>query len=205
MIKVGLTGSIAVGKSLVCSFLKKGGCYVLDADVLAREVVEKGTPGLRRIIEEFGSGVLDAEGNLDRKVLGSIVFSDSVKRAKLNSIVHPLVIERQNQWFDEISKKDPAAIAVVEAALMIESGGWRRFDKLVVVWCKDEIQIERLMKRDKISRQQAQLKINSQLSQTEKRKFADYEIDTSDGIESVERQCNKLLKELKNSVSHQSG
>src|SRR6187549_512776 len=119
MLKVGLTGSIAVGKSFVCGVFRDLGCAVLDADQVARDVVEPGTVGLKRVVEEFGDSVLREDGSLDRPKLGSIVFADEEKRLLLNSIIHPLVFESQNAWLDEVEAKDPEAIAIVDAALMI--------------------------------------------------------------------------------------
>src|SRR5436190_6782242 len=141
MLKVGLTGSIAVGKSFVCECFRELGCHVLDADTTARKVVEPGTEGLRRIVDEFGGEVLHLTGELDRKKLASIVFDDEEKRNLLNSMVHPLVIEEQDRWLGECEKLDPNGIAIVDAALLIESGGYKRFDKIIVVWCEPEIQL----------------------------------------------------------------
>ena len=141
MWKIGLTGSIAVGKSYVCECLCELGCYVLDADKTARNVVEPGTKGLNEIVDAFGRDILLPTGRLDRKKLGAIVFADEKKRELLNSIVHPLVIASQDRWIKECEEIDPNGIAVIDAALMIESGGYARFDKLIVVWCEPAIQL----------------------------------------------------------------
>ncbi|HMJ07664.1 MAG TPA: dephospho-CoA kinase, partial [Pyrinomonadaceae bacterium] len=127
MLKVGLTGSIAVGKSFVCEVFRELGCVVLDADQTAREVVEPGTNGLSQVIAAFGTGILTETGALDRSKLGAIVFSDESKRLLLNSIVHPLVFESQDIWLREREAGSPNGIAIVDAALMIESGGYKRF------------------------------------------------------------------------------
>src|SRR5687768_13775369 len=129
MLKVGLTGSIAVGKSFVLAAFRELGADVLDADRVAREVVEPGTIGLARVIEAFDETILQPDGALDRAKLGSIVFADEEKRLLLNSIIHPLVFEVQNEWLSEQEARNPDGIAIVDAALMIESGGYRRFDK----------------------------------------------------------------------------
>src|SRR5688572_9151326 len=136
MLKVGLTGSIAVGKSHVLAVFGELGCHVLDADQTARDVVKPGTPGLARIVSEFGEGVLTPTGELDRVKMASIVFADEKMRLLLNSIVHPLVFEAQDRWLSERELEDPDGIAIVDAALMIESGGYRRFERLIVVWCE---------------------------------------------------------------------
>ena len=200
MLKVGLTGSIAVGKSFVCSVLRELGCHVLDADVTAREVVAKGTPGLAAIVREFGEGVLTEAGDLDRKKLGAIVFADKQKRELLNSIVHPLVIEAQDSWIDEVELSDPDGIAVIDAALMIESGGYKRFDKLIVVWCNSAIQLERLMRRDGLSESEAKERVAAQMPQDEKKKFADHLIDTSLGFDDTRAQVKDIVRRLKMST-----
>lgn len=197
MLKVGLTGSIAVGKSFVCEILRELGCHVLDADRAARDVVKKGAPGLQSITEHFGKEVLQPDGELDRARLGGIVFADPEKRQLLNRIVHPLVIEAQNEWLREIEGADPTGIAVIDAALMIESGGCRRFDKIIVVWCQPELQIERLMLRNNLSRRQARQRISAQMPQEEKKQFADYLIDTSEGFEETRKQTQRVYDQLK--------
>lgn len=199
MLKVGLTGSIAVGKSYVCEVLRGMGIDVLDADQTSREVVAKGTEGLSRIVEEFGSEVLAADGSLDRAKLGAIVFGDESKRLKLNAIVHPLVMAAQDAWLSEREAADPDGIAVIDAALMIESGGYKRFDKLVVVWCEDDVQKERLMKRNDLTEDEALKRIESQMSQEDKKSFADFLIDTTQGFESTRLQVEELVSQLRSS------
>jgi len=196
MLKVGLTGSIAVGKSFVCECFRELGCHVLDADTTARKVVEPGTEGLRRIVDEFGGEVLHLTGELDRKKLASIVFDDEEKRNLLNSMVHPLVIEEQDRWLGECEKLDPNGIAIVDAALLIESGGYKRFDKIIVVWCEPEIQLSRLIERDGLSEHDAEKRIAGQMGQEEKKRFADYLIDTSAGFEETRRQVVRIFEQL---------
>ncbi len=183
MLRVGLTGSIGVGKSFVASVFVELGCHVLDADQTAREVVMVGTPGLKALVDAFGEEILNADGTLDRKRLGAVIFADQSQRERLNHILHPFIIERQDEILNAWEAEDPDGIGIVDAALMIESGGYKRFDKLIVVHCRPEVQIERLMLRDKLSRDEALRRINSQMSQEEKQKFADYLIDTSDGFD----------------------
>jgi dephospho-CoA kinase len=197
MLKVGLTGSIAVGKSFVLETFRELGCHVLDADITAREVVRPGTPGLEAIVRSFGEEILLPDGSLDRKMLGSIVFADSDKRQLLNSIVHPLVIERQDEWLRARKRDDPTGIAVVDAALMIESGGYLRLDKLVVVWCRAEIQLERLMLRDSLSAEEAARRIAAQMPQDEKKSYADFLIDTSEGFDDTRRQTAEVFRQLR--------
>jgi dephospho-CoA kinase len=202
MLKVGLTGSIAVGKSFVLDVFRELGCHVLDADVTAREVVEPGTVGLAKIVENFGTDVLLSNGALNRSKLGGIVFANDDKRQLLNSIVHPLVIDRQNEWIKACEAADPDGIAIVDAALMIESGGYRRFDKLIVVWCRPEVQLERLMLRDHLSAEEAARRVAAQMSQEEKKSYADLLIDTSAGFEDARRQTIEIFEQLRVSSGH---
>jgi len=197
MLRVGLTGSIAVGKSFVLECFRDLGCHTLDADKTARDVVEKGTEGLELIVDEFGSDILLADGSLDRKKLGAIVFADEAKRKILNSIIHPRVFIKQNEWLVECEQTDPNGIAIVDAALMIESGGYKRFDKLIVVWCEADVQLERLIKRDGLTEADAAKRITAQMSQDEKRSFADFEIDTSGGFEDTRSQVEETFLALK--------
>lgn len=196
MLRVGLTGSIAAGKSFVSGVLAELGCRVLDADETARQVVEPGSPALREVIAGFGDSVIKSDGTLDRATLGAIVFADADKRARLNSILHPFIIAQQDERLREWEAVDPDGIAVVDAALMIESGGYKRFDKLIVVHCRADVQLERLMTRDKLNRAEAERRIAAQMPQEEKKKFADYLIDTSDGFESARRSAVEVYGKL---------
>lgn len=197
MLKVGLTGSIAVGKSFVCSVFRELGCHILDADMTAREVAAKGTAGYRRVIEEFGGGILRPDGAIDRKRLAEIVFADDEKRRSLEAIIHPLVIEAQNRWLRDVETADPSGTAIVDAALMIESGGYKRFDKLIVVWCRPEIQFQRLTKRDRLSAAEVNERIAAQMSQGEKKRFADYLIDTSGTFDETREQTIGVFEKLR--------
>lgn len=196
MLKVGLTGSIAVGKSAVCDVFRELGCHVIDADIIARDVVEPDTPGLRQIVENFGNEILKENGELDRAKLGSVVFADPEKRRLLNSIVHPLVFEAQNQWLVQREAEDPNGIAIVDAALMIESGGYKRFTKLIVVWCLPAIQLRRLTLRDNLSEAEANKRVAAQMPQDEKKQYADFLIDTSNGLEHTRAQVVEIHGEL---------
>lgn len=197
MLKVGLTGSIAVGKSFVCEVLRELGAFVLDADLTAREVVAKGSRGLAQIVEHFGVEVLTGDGELDRIKMGAIVFGDETKRLLLNSIVHPLVFEAQNRWLLERENENARGVAVIDAALMIESGGYKRFTKLVVVWCEPEIQLQRLMLRSNLSEAEALKRIGAQMPQDEKKRYADFLIDTSGGFETTRQQTTEVFEQLK--------
>ena len=189
-----------MGKSLVSGVLAELGCRVLDADETAREVVAPGSPALLEVIAKFSESVIKGDGTLDRVALGALVFADTGKRSILNSILHPYIIAQQDQRLREWEALDPDGIAIVDAALMIESGGYKRFDKLIVVHCRTDVQLERLMSRDNLNLAEAERRIAAQMPQEEKKKFADYLIDTSDGFEAARRRAvdvyGKLREEL---------
>ena len=155
-----------------------------------------GTPGLKALVEEFGDDILATDGTLDRKRLGALIFADQSKRQRLNHILHPFIIARQDEILNGWEAEDPNGIGIVDAALMIESGGYKRFDKLIVVHCRPEVQLERLMLRDKLSREEALRRINSQMPQQEKQQFADYLIDTSDGFELTRSRSVEIYNQL---------
>jgi dephospho-CoA kinase len=197
MLRAGLTGSIAVGKSFVSSVLAELGCHLLDADQTAREVVAPGSLGLVAIVEAFGAEALRHDGTLDRAKLGAIVFSDETKRARLNSILHPLIIEAQDAWLRSRAAQDPQGVCIVDAALMIETGSYKRFDKLIVAHCRPELQLERLMKRDGLTAEEAGRRIAAQMPQEEKKRFADYLIDTSGSHAETREQAVAVFEHLK--------
>jgi dephospho-CoA kinase len=197
MLTVGLTGGIATGKSYILGLLRDFGCDVIDADAVARQVVEPGQPAFDDIVAHFGRGILTSDGVIDRPKLGAIVFANPAERETLNSIVHPRVYETQAKWLAEVAARNPRAIAVVDAALMIETGSYRRFDKLVVVWCDPALQLERLMARNHLSREDAAARIAAQMPSAEKLRFADFSIDTSVGFEDTRRQVESLYAELR--------
>ncbi|MFY9607005.1 MAG: dephospho-CoA kinase [Blastocatellia bacterium] len=196
MLKVGLTGSIAVGKSFVLSVLRELGCATFDADKIAHSTMEPGRPAYDDIVREFGRDVLSEDGSIDRAKLGVIVFADAARRKRLNEIVHPRVIEEQNRLLRDVEASNPDAIAVFDAALIIESGGYKRFDKLIVAYCGREIQIERLMRRNRITREDAERRIAAQMSSDEKRRYADFEIDTSGTFDQTRQRVTEVFNQL---------
>jgi dephospho-CoA kinase len=197
MLRVGLTGSIAVGKSFVSGVLAELGCRVVDADVLARRVVEPGAEGLRRIVEAFGDWVLRPDGTLDRAGVSAVIFKDEAKRELINSLLHPLIIAEQDELLRRWELEDPCGVGVVDAALLIESGGHGRFDRLVVVHCRPEAQLERLMRRNSLSREEAAARIAAQMPQAEKLRYADFRVDTSGSFEETRAQTEGVYAELR--------
>ena len=197
MLRVGLTGSIAVGKSYVSGLLAEMGCRVVDADAVARRVVEPGAEGLRRVVRAFGGWVLRPDGTLDREAVGAVVFKDASKRELLNSLLHPLIMAEQDALLRRWEGEDPRGVGVVDAALLIESGGYKRFDKVIVVHCRPEVQLERLMKRNGLALEEARRRVAAQMSQEEKLRHADFRIDTSEGFEDTLRQTAEVYAQLR--------
>ena len=197
MLRVGLTGGLASGKSFVGEALASLGCHLLKADELGHQLLMPGTPVYEKVVAEFGPAILDSEGRIIRRALASLVFADPQRLARLNAIVHPAVIEEEERWMQVVAARDPHGIAVVEAAILIETGSYRRFDKIVLAVCPDELQIERAMKRDGLSREEALQRLQRQMPLEEKRKFADYIIDTSGPKEQTLAQVRRLYEELR--------
>ena len=195
MLRVGLTGGIACGKSHVLRRLAELGCRTLDLDTVAREVTAPGSEALAAIVEAFGSGVLDAHAALDRAALAAQVFSDAGARARLNRIVHPRVRAAEARWAAGFAV-EPAAVLVTDGALLIESGVQLRFDRLVVVHCLPELQLRRLRERDGLDERAARARIEAQLASDEKRAFAHFEIDTSGSPEDTDRLTEALALTL---------
>jgi len=196
---IGLTGGVATGKSTVSSLLKAKKIPIVDADILARQVVEPGTPALAKIIDYFGPSVLLLDGFLDRKQLGSIIFSDETKRKKLNSIVHPAV-SYAILWSVLLHWIKGEKMCIVDVPLLIEGGLWKLMGKVVVVYCPPDVQLQRLMKRDNSSHENASSRINSQLPITEKVEYADHIIDNSGSHQDLERQVNSFLVKAEKEV-----
>lgn len=197
MLVVGLTGGIACGKSTVSSMFAELGCLIIDADLVSRQLVERGAPAYKRIVKVFGTDILNRDKTIDRKKLGQIVFSDPEKRKILNSILHPAIIREEERRIREELRKAERNIIMVSAALMIEAGHYKRFQKLIVVYCGRETQIERIMKREKVTRKEALLRIQSQLANKEKKKYADYVINTSGPFPSTRKQVVQAYEKLK--------
>lgn len=194
MYLIGLTGGIASGKSVVGKRLASLGGVHVDADVLAREVVEPGTPGLAAIAEEFGPSVISDDGTLNRPALGAIIFSDPDKRARLNAITHPAVWARAKELFDEADAADPFAVVVYDVPLLVEASGSRpmSFDLVVVVHASTETRIRRLVELRGMTREEAVHRLNSQASDTERLAIADVVIDSNGTLEQTLEQADEL-------------
>jgi dephospho-CoA kinase len=197
MLKVGLTGGLASGKTFVAGQLAELGCHVIQADRLGHEVLRRGGEAYDGVIREFGRAILAPDGEIDRKALGKLVFADPARLEVLNSLVHPAVFRRQQEFFDQVERQDSRAIAVVEAAIMIESGSYKRYDRLIVAFCPPEMQLRRFMERDRASEEEAKRRLERQLPLEEKRKFADYLIDTSGAKEETARQVREVYRQLR--------
>jgi dephospho-CoA kinase len=189
---VGLTGGIATGKSTVSGMLRDLGCVIIDADLLARDVVAPGQPALRAIVEAFGPGVLQAEGTLDRKRLGAIVFADPDRRRQLEDITHPAIRTLFDERLQALRAQGFAGVVVFDAAVMIESGNYKNMDRLVVAVTDPETERARLMARDGISREEADRKIASQMPLSEKAKLADDVIENSGDLAATAAQVRRL-------------
>jgi dephospho-CoA kinase len=197
MILAGLTGGIASGKSVVSRQFKKLGAHLIDADELAHEAIAPDRPPWRAIVETFGPGIQNPDRTVNRKKLADIVFRDKEKRKKLNSIVHPAVFSEQERLTREISERDPKAVIIYDAALLIETGAWRRMSKVIVVTADPEVQIDRIIGRDGLSREEAERRIASQAPNSEKVRHADYIIDGSRTMEQIQEEVSRIYRELR--------
>lgn len=197
MLRVGLTGGLASGKSFVGDALARLGCHLIQADRLGHEVLLPGGEAYDAVVREFGSGILRQDGAIDRRRLAAEVFDKPERLALLNSLVHPSVVRREEESIARAQASDPEGIAVVEAAILIETGSYKRFDRLILVVCGEEQQLERAMKRDRISREEALARLNRQMPLREKRSYADYVIDTSGSKEETLRQSREVYESLR--------
>jgi dephospho-CoA kinase len=197
MLLVGLTGGLASGKSFVGHALAELGCHLIEADELGHQVLLPGAEAYDAVVNEFGEEILDEDRYIVRRKLGALVWDNPERLAKLNSIVHPAVIAREQQMISEFRKRDPAAIVVVEAAILVETGSYRRFDRLIVVVCTVEQQVERAMKRVAYSKEEVLARLRRQLPLEEKVRVADYVIDTSGAKENTVEQVKTVYESLR--------
>ena len=196
MLIVALTGGIASGKSVASQVLEELGCAIHHADQIAHEFMEPEKPAWKKIVAHFGQEILNKDNTINRTQLGTIVFSDEKKRRFLNRIIHPLVFEKKREAIDILEKEGRYKIFISEAALTIEAGFAGFFDKITLVYCREDIQIKRLMERDQISHPEAMKKIKSQMNPREKMKYADYTIDTSGSLGSTVEQTERVYRNL---------
>ncbi len=197
MLRVGLTGGLATGKSFVGECLVRLGCHLLKADEVGHEVLQPGGAAFEPVLKAFGPEILDERGRIARRQLGARVFGDPVLLRLLNSLVHPAVIQREEEWFAALAEADPRSIGIVEAAILIETGSYRRFDRIVLVICTPEQQLERAMRRDGLSRQEVEARISHQMPLEKKREFAHWIIDTSGEKSATEMQASAVYAELR--------
>lgn len=196
MMVIGLTGGIASGKSTISDMLRELGAAVIDADIVSRDVVSQGSNAYNRIIESFGKDILLADGEINRKQLGNIVFSDEEKLKLLNEITHPAIIENVNATIEAL-KKQQKEVVVVDAAILIEMGLNKHVDCVWLVLANRETQLKRVMERDNLSSEDAWNRINAQMSNEERLKYADAVIDTTYPVENVRNKVKQLWFSLK--------
>jgi len=197
MLRVGLTGGLATGKSFVGNSLAELGCYLIEADKLGHEVMLPGAEAYDDVVREFGEGIVDPGGRIDRRKLSALVWDHPERLEKLSSIVHPAVRAREERRIAEIALADPHAIAVVAAAILVETGSYRNFDKLIVVTCTAEQQMERALKRGSYSKEEILARLSRQLPVEEKLRVADYVIDTSGSKENTLEQVRVVYESLR--------
>ena len=196
MLLVALTGGIASGKTVVANVLKELGCYIHHADKIAHQLMKPEEQVWEAIVARFGKNILNQDKTINRTKLGAIVYSDEKARFFLNKLVHPLVFENIKEIIQKLIKENQYKIFISEAALTIEAGFADFFDKIILVYCHNNIQIKRLMERDNISKNEALKKIKSQLSPENKLEYTDYLIDTCGSIRSTVEQTEQVYRNL---------
>ena len=197
MLKIGLTGGLACGKTFVANELERLGCHVIRADDLGHEVAPFGE-AFAAVIQLLGPEIVDGDGEIDRQRVASIVFNDPERLTALNAIVHPAVRRRGDAIFASIENREPQAIVVMEAAILIETGSYREYDKLVLVYCQPELQIERALRRGSVITEEAvRARLARQMPIEEKRKFADFLIDSSGSKQDTVRQTEEVFAALR--------
>ena len=197
MLRVGLTGGIATGKSTVSRLFVECGARLIDADVLAREAVAPGRPALQQIVEAFGREMLGPDGTLDRDRLGRTVFADAGRLARLNAIVHPPVAVEQERRCKEIAAQAPHAVVIYDAALLIEAGAHRHMDKIIVVTADEQTQLARLKARNHLPAEEARKRAAAQMPLADKVKLADYVIDGTLPLDKLRTEVQRIYDDLK--------
>ncbi len=192
----GLTGGVACGKSTVARYFQDLGAYIIVADRVGHELIEPGHPSYQDIVNHFGKEILDPDGRIDRKQLGPMVFADPQQRLRLNAILHPRIIAHMQKLATEEQRRNPRSVVIIDAPLIFESGMEKGLRKVIVVWCRPDQQLERLMARTGVSREEAERRIQAQMPLEEKRRRADYVIDCSGSLEETRWQAEQLFPEL---------
>ncbi len=192
----GLTGGAASGKSTVAGFFRELGATIIDADRIGHELLRPSSPAFQEVVKRFGREILDAGGEISRRQLGAMVFADRRKLEELNAILHPLIIQRVEALASDFQARDAGAVILVDAALIFEAGIGGRFAKVIVAWCRPEQQIERLVAKADLSREEAERRIAAQMPVEEKRRRADFVIDCSGSLEKTRRQVERLYPPL---------
>jgi dephospho-CoA kinase len=196
VLRVGLTGGLASGKTFVGETLAELGCHVIRNDEIGHQVIQPGGEAYEGIISEFGKEILNEDQTIDRRKLAALVFPNPERLAKLNALVHPPVRERTQAALDAFEKADPDGIGVVEAAILVETGSFRDYQKLIVAICGEQQQIERAMARDGLTREEVVNRLNRQMPLSEKIRYADFVIDTSGTKESTVAQTKAVYQSL---------
>lgn len=194
---LGLTGNIASGKSTAAMFFEKHGCHCIDTDEISRIVMRPGEKAYLGVVDAFGRGVVREDETLDRAKLREIVFNDPEKRKILEGIVQPAILEYETKAVGGIKGKNDKAIIITQAALTVESGSYKRFDWLIVVYTDQQVQLQRVMKRDSITQEQAKKIIDAQMPIEEKLKYANFVIDNSSDIDRLEREVRRVIELIK--------
>jgi dephospho-CoA kinase len=197
MLKVGLTGGLACGKTFVGQTLAELGCHLIQADQLGHQVLFPAGEAYKDVVREFGSGILNEDGTIDRKRLAAQVFGKPERLAALNALVHPPVFRRERELIGQFAQSDPHGIVVVEAAILIETGTYTDYDRIILVECEEQQQIERAVKRDHADRAEVLARLSRQMPLAEKRKFAHYLIDTSGSKEDTLRRVREVYGALR--------
>lgn len=205
MLRIGLTGGIATGKTTVGLMFAELGCHLIDSDQITHQLFKPGQEVNEAVAKAFGPNVVAPDGTIDRKVLGDIVFNDPEARAKLNNLVHPAIIRRQQEFLSEVARKDLLGIGIVSAALMIEVGTYKNYDKVIVVSCPPDEQKRRLKIRLGLSDEQIEARIQAQMPMEEKVTFGDYVIDTSGDLADTRRQVAEVNSKLREYAASTSG
>ena len=197
MITVGLTGGYASGKTFVASQLEQLGCHLIYADQLGHAVLAPGQAAYTQTVDAFGKEILNPDGTVNRKKLGVLVFNDRHLLDRLTAIVHPAVFQLEEQLTKQFGAEDPQGIAVVEAAILIETGRFKVFDRLIVTACDEATQIARAIERDGGSREEVLARLSKQMPLEEKKTYADYVVDTSGAKDETIRQVNRIYSDLR--------